>query len=108
MPFYYLSFCDITLPDGQQFLGATVVEADDEKGAVERTVELGINPGGEIAMKELDGLETIDQLPPEGRKYFNTFVARDDVMAEPHQTLGESDVEPTASVCQDHNPVSRV
>lgn len=103
MAFYYLSFCDVTKAKGEQFLGATVVEANDEKHAQSRATELGINPGGEIAISLLRSIKTPDDIPEEGRKYLHTFVPRDVVMAE---GAGTPDPSPTM-VCQDCNPTTR-
>lgn len=46
---WWLSFADGRLPPGTQFLGACWVRATDFGEAVQRTHELGINPGGEVA-----------------------------------------------------------
>lgn len=54
MPIYYMSFAD----DGR-FLGACVVEAVNVEAAVSRTWKVGCNPGGEIAIVELDAGETL-------------------------------------------------
>lgn len=54
MSFFYLSFAT-----DEAFLGATVVVSDTPVGAVKRTHELGLNPGGEVMILELDAaLET--------------------------------------------------
>ena len=42
MNWYWISFAD-----EDAFLGVAVVDAADEKGAIEKTHELKINPGGE-------------------------------------------------------------
>lgn len=63
MAFFYLSFCDTERPKGTQFLGATIVEAPDSTSAVKRSWELGINPGGEVAILRSD--KTIDELGSE-------------------------------------------
>jgi hypothetical protein len=47
-PWFYLSFADGDLPDGQQFLGGAYVQAFNEGAAVGRSHKLGINPGGEV------------------------------------------------------------
>lgn len=104
MNFYYLSFCDVTKPAGTQFLGATVVLADSPEAAIKRATLLGINPGGEVAMKVLS-VNSIDDLPPEARKFVDAFVASETVIGEGARTLGESGVPADASVCQLHNPV---
>lgn len=82
---WWLSFCDPDKPEGQQFLGAVVVdvdeidvaraepaatalraahglppltEADDQwmSGAIGKTYRLKVNPGGEVASMRLDDL----------------------------------------------------
>lgn len=77
---YWLSFCDPDLPEGTQFLGATIVEAPSEMAAVMRSWELGVNPGGEVASIEIP--VTADELPAEAAKYLGKFVSRDVVLAE--------------------------
>lgn len=56
--FYWLSFVDPDLsapideqvPGGGGFLGVAIVEADDPIEAVRRAHQLGINPGGQVAI----------------------------------------------------------
>lgn len=50
---WWLSFADGERPTGQQFLGVAVVRAAGFGLAVMRTHALGINPGGEVAGKEI-------------------------------------------------------
>lgn len=57
MPWFYFSFADATLPEGEQFLGGCYVEADTLEMAVTRSHVLGINPGGKI--------KTVGPLPAE-------------------------------------------
>lgn len=45
---WWLSFADPDLPEGHQFLGVVIVEAQDGEAAVARTHLMGINPGGEV------------------------------------------------------------
>ena len=73
---YWLSFCDGNLPQGQQFLGAVVVDVDraaaDEAlaarpamgdpvegpwlvAAIRAAWQAGVNPGGEVASVRIDG-----------------------------------------------------
>lgn len=50
LPAWWLSFCDTDKPEGEQFVGACIVEdAPDMVRAVERAWELGLNPGGQVA-----------------------------------------------------------
>lgn len=46
---WWMSFCDMSKPQGQQWLGVIVVEELGPMHAVNKTHELGINPGGDIA-----------------------------------------------------------
>lgn len=88
MKFFYLSFCDPTLPEGQRFIGATMVKATDERDAVSKTHRLGINPGGEIALIELD-LWAFNDIPLEARYLVNRLATRDEVMSKPHFTMAD-------------------
>ena len=45
---FWLSFCDATRPQGQQFLGVIITRAADHLSAIQKTHKLGINPGGEV------------------------------------------------------------
>ncbi len=107
MSYFYLSFCDPGRPKGQQFLGATVVDADGPEGAIARARVLGVNPGGEVAIVDLG-----DEVPETGRCYIDRFVPREVVLAEAHMpladvlALGEEDEDlRMATVCADCNDV---
>lgn len=66
---WWLSFCDPDKPEGERFLGAAIINVendveDDDLGflaAVHRAHRLGLNPGGEVAGVTLDEAEA-----PEG------------------------------------------
>ena len=45
---WWLSFCDTRRPDGYQFLGVAIVEADGFLQAIDKAHVLNINPGGEV------------------------------------------------------------
>jgi hypothetical protein len=45
---YYLSFADPDLPQGEQFLGAAVVRAQGIITATSKCHDLQINPGGQV------------------------------------------------------------
>jgi hypothetical protein len=47
-PWFYMSFCDANLPEGQQFLGGVYVRGVTPEEALTRSHLLGINPGGEV------------------------------------------------------------
>lgn len=86
---YYMSFCDVTRPTGQQFLGATLVEAAGPTEAhVEATLR-GLNPGGEIALVHIE-VDSLDALPGRGRSYLNRFVPREEVMADMPEPVNPS------------------
>lgn len=59
---WYISFADGSLPEGEQFLGACFVKAQGEMTAVGVTHLLNINPGGEVMIV---GPMYDDQVPPE-------------------------------------------
>jgi hypothetical protein len=50
---YWLSFIDPDLPAGSRFLGVAIVWADGPVTAVQKSHELDINPGGEVAIVRL-------------------------------------------------------
>jgi hypothetical protein len=93
MPFYYLSFCDPSLPKGEQFLGATVIEAPNIHAIPAAANALGRNPGGEIAIVELEGCQSRDDAVETGRKYFDRFIPREEVLAAEHEPLEDGDDE---------------
>lgn len=98
MPFYYLSFCDPGLPKGTQFLGATVVEAVDEYATPAAAHALGRNPGGEIAIVQLP-FSSREESPEQGRKYFDRFIPREEVLAEEHAAIDDDEDMTQAIVC---------
>lgn len=55
MALFWLSFCDPDKPEGSQFLGACIVEASHFFNAVPAATVLGINPGGEVEIRTIDG-----------------------------------------------------
>jgi hypothetical protein len=107
---YYLSFCDVKRPEGEQFLGATIVVADNPAAAHLTATLNGVNPGGEIALVRME-VGSLDDLPARGRSYVNRFVPREEVMAyvsepsdENEDEDGDEDMRET-TVCQDCNPI---
>lgn len=48
MRWWWLSFCDASLPKGSQFLGAVLVRARDPRDAIREAWRLQVNPGGEV------------------------------------------------------------
>ncbi len=53
MKWWWLSFCDGSLPEGTQFLGAAVVDGETFADAIIRAHRLGCNPGGEVMFVEI-------------------------------------------------------
>jgi hypothetical protein len=45
---YWLSFCDPKKPKGTQFIGVIITKAIGAAHAIEKSHQLGINPGGEV------------------------------------------------------------
>jgi hypothetical protein len=45
---WWLSFCDGSRPDGEDFLGACLVKARGFLGAISEARRLGCSPGGEV------------------------------------------------------------
>ena len=54
-PLWWMSFADPGLPEGSQFLGVVILEAEDIRDAVTRSHRLGVNPGGEIQILPVPG-----------------------------------------------------
>ena len=54
--YYWLSFVDSEKPEGERFIGATIVRSDCIENAIRKAWWLRINPGGEVM-----GI----QIPPE-------------------------------------------
>lgn len=48
---WWLSFADPHLPEGEQFLGAALIRERNVVMAIERSWQLGVNPGGEVAFE---------------------------------------------------------
>jgi hypothetical protein len=70
--FFWLSFCDPEKPDGQQFLGACIVEASDFISAVTRSHQEGCNPGGEVK-----GMGPVDNYPEQYE--LNRIYSKDEI-----------------------------
>jgi hypothetical protein len=52
-PLWWLSFCDPDRPEGQRFLGVSIVPGFDIVTAASAARVLGCNPGGEVAGIEI-------------------------------------------------------
>ena len=48
---FYMSFCNADLPEGEQFLGGLYIRGATIKEALTRSHLLGLNPGGEVAFE---------------------------------------------------------
>lgn len=64
-PWWWLSFADEKKPQGSQFLGAVLLEANDMSDAVLKSKRLGLNPGGEVLGAMLGGHKE----PPKEQTY---------------------------------------
>lgn len=53
MTFYWLSFCDSSLPEGEQFLGGCIIAAESGEEAMRKAWKQHCNPGGEVAIVEI-------------------------------------------------------
>lgn len=47
---WWMSFTDPDLPEGEQFLGVVLMNAESPEEALTGSWLLGLNPGGEVAM----------------------------------------------------------
>lgn len=68
--FFYMSFADPELPTGTQFLGCTIVEADNPYAAMRKSWQLGINPGGSVKFAQLESV------PEEAQDMIHRLVPR--------------------------------
>ena len=69
---WWLSFCDPDSPKGSQFLGVIITQACGAAHAIQKTHDLGINPGGEVFLVETD--ET-------NLEYFDRFLTQEELGA---------------------------
>jgi hypothetical protein len=75
MSLYYISFAT-----NEGFRGATVVDADSQSSAIEETIRLGINPGGEAAILALpSGMTPADRA--EMLSYKDRLVTKEELLA---------------------------
>lgn len=58
MKYFFMSFRDV---DENKNLGVCIVQEEDSEKAVQKATELGINPGGEVLLFELDDEEFRNQ-----------------------------------------------
>jgi hypothetical protein len=81
--YYYISFCNPNLPPGSQFIGAALVEADDEPAALAKSHGLGIHPGsGSEAV-----FVPLDNIDPKWQRYIDGFIPAEVLKAEPHRPI---------------------
>lgn len=72
---FWLSFCDSDLPEGEQLLGVVVIRAGSFLTAVRLAHQRGINPGGECAGLEFPPVE-LDEA--KFGKWLNRCLSRDE------------------------------
>ena len=72
MPLWWLSFCDGDRPEGQQFLGVSVVDGFNLASAAANAHRLGCNPGGEVM--GIEAPEDMIHMVPES--YRNRLLTR--------------------------------
>jgi hypothetical protein len=62
MTTFWLSFSDPDAPPAKRFLGVAIFDMDESKGELSvpeivlKAHELGINPGGQVVVQEVDGI----------------------------------------------------
>ncbi len=56
--YFWLSFVDPDKPKGQQFIGVIITRAKGMAHAIQKTHDLGINPGGEVLCVETEETPT--------------------------------------------------
>lgn len=109
MSFFYLSFVNDSLPKGQRFVGATIVEGDSAPVAFERAKELGLVPT-QCETKAIhlwtqvepqEEIVRADQLPIETREWLNRLVTAAEVKTYQHRPVRESEGD---YICKDHAP----
>jgi hypothetical protein len=71
---FWLSFCDLEKPQGQQHLGVIIMRTLGLAHAIDRAWKLGINPGGEVLSCTTDG----DSIRPE---HFDRLLTADELVA---------------------------
>lgn len=71
---WWLSFCDVDKPAGEQFLGVAIVRAGGPVSAMQRAWDLGINPGGEVMNYQLP-----DDAAARVRPYMDRLLSREEI-----------------------------
>lgn len=104
MKTYWISFVDETN------LGCCIVDAENEKEAIEKTLELKINPGGEAMLCELPANgDADDEIKKWGK---NRLISQEDLMNDGYKKLKDFDdetrhiiegYEGLSIVCEKHN-----
>jgi len=110
--FFYLSMVDVGRPEGDRFVGATIVWAKDAVGALEAARSMGLVPKGiQVAMVELHTQDEANQritdiamLPDDVvRLLWERLASKAEIEASGSKPLREEDA--SAFVCGDHaNP----
>jgi hypothetical protein len=72
---YWLSFCDVMMPEGRQFLGVAIVWGQTLEHAIRRAHILGCNPGGTVMAHPIGG--KLEHML--GRKWFDKLLSREEL-----------------------------
>ena len=111
--FFYLSMVDVSRPEGDRFVGATIVNAEDALGAIETARERGLVPkGAQVALVELHTkddanrrITSLDMLPTEvAQMLWGRIATKAEIEAvDGGRPLTKQDLD--AFICEDHaNP----
>ena len=57
MAYYWLSFCDAKQPEGEQFLGGCLIDAEGVDDAIKKAWRRGCNPSGDPTRLEIACLQ---------------------------------------------------
>jgi hypothetical protein len=84
--YWWLSFADLNKPEGEQFLGATILRGNSLVEVTKEAWRREINPGGEIKgsmISPKDFLEIIEKYP-EIDEYRGRLVGKEELIKEGH------------------------
>ncbi len=84
MKTYWISFAN------EQNLGCCIIDAESEEGAYTKANELGLNPGGEVLVLQID-TTTLDGLAEIGRWGKNRLISKEELINDGYKTLPDMD-----------------